>query len=118
MSDSSLEELSIFDVIFLGAVGSPKVKPGILEQGILLKLRFEFDQYINLRPVKLYPGITTPLVGKTSDDLDYIVVRENTGGLYTGVGGFTMKAQNMKQQAKLCFTPMNKFLDVWAMLFN
>ena len=91
LSDASLEKLRQFDVIFLGAVGAPEVKPGILEQGILLKLRFELDQYINLRPVKLYPGIYTPLKDKTPTDIDYIVVRENTGGLYSGVGGIGMK---------------------------
>ncbi|MCF7888808.1 MAG: hypothetical protein K9L78_01690, partial [Victivallales bacterium] len=68
-----------------------KVKPGIIEKGLLLGLRFGFDQYINLRPVKLYPGVETPLKDKTEEDIDYIVVRENTGGLYTGIGGFTMK---------------------------
>jgi 3-isopropylmalate dehydrogenase len=91
LSDETLNSLTEYDAIFLGAVGSPDVKPGILEQGILLKLRFRLDQYINLRPVKLYPGIETPLKGKTAADLDYIVVRENTGGLYTGVGGICMK---------------------------
>ena len=91
LSDDSLADLRRFDVILLGAVGSPDVKPGILEQGILLKLRFELDQYINLRPVKLYPGIHTPLKDKTPQEIDYIVVRENTGGLYSGVGGFNMK---------------------------
>lgn len=91
LSDESMAELAEYDCIFLGAVGAPNVKPGILEQGILLKLRFEFDQYINLRPVKLYPGVITPLKGKTASDLDYVVVRENTGGLYTGVGGISMK---------------------------
>ncbi|HAR64813.1 MAG TPA: 3-isopropylmalate dehydrogenase [Lentisphaeria bacterium] len=90
LSDESVAELRNFDLIFLGAVGSPDVKPGILEKGILLKLRFDLDQYINLRPVKLYPGIDCPIVGKTAKDLDYVVVRENTGGLYTGIGGRTM----------------------------
>ena len=79
------------DAILLGAIGHPKVKPGILEQGILLRLRFELDQYINLRPVKLYPGVDTPLKDKGPEQIDYVVVRENTGGLYTGIGGFTMK---------------------------
>lgn len=83
------EQLAKFDAVFLGAIGHPKVKPGILEKGILLKLRFELDQYINLRPVKLYPGVETPLANKTPDDIDYVVVRENTGGIYTGVGGNT-----------------------------
>jgi 3-isopropylmalate dehydrogenase len=91
LSDDSLDALCKHDVIYLGAVGSPDVKPGILEKGILLKLRFELDQYINLRPVKLYPGIDTPIKNKGAEHLDYTVVRENTGGLYSGVGGIMMK---------------------------
>jgi 3-isopropylmalate dehydrogenase len=91
LSDKAMENLKKHDVIYLGAVGSPKVKPGIVEKGLLLGLRFGFDQYINLRPVKLYPGVETPIKGKTEKDIDYIVVRENTGGLYTGIGGLTMK---------------------------
>jgi 3-isopropylmalate dehydrogenase len=67
------------------------VKPGILEKGILLKLRFELDQYINLRPVKLYPHVETPLANKKSEDIDFVVVRENTEGLYSGAGGFLKK---------------------------
>ncbi len=90
LSDQTLAELSEYNAILLGAVGAPQVKPGILEKGILLKLRFALDLYINLRPVKLYPGITSPLLGKTAQDIDYVVVRENTGGLYTGVGGASM----------------------------
>ena len=89
--DSVVEELRGFDAIMLGAIGHPDVKPGILEKGLLLKLRFALDQYINLRPVKLYPGVPCPLVGKGPEDIDYVVVRENTGGLYTGIGGFSMK---------------------------
>jgi len=88
---SAAEELKQFDAIFLGAIGHPDVKPGILEKGILLKLRFDLDQYINLRPVKLYPGVDTPLKDKGPNEIDYVVVRENTGGLYTGTGGFSMK---------------------------
>ena len=84
-------ELRAFDSIFLGAIGHPDVKPGILEKGILLKLRFELDQYINLRPVKLYPGVETPLKGKGPEQIDYVVVRENSGGIYTGTGGISMK---------------------------
>ena len=91
LSDESLNQLCQHDIIYLGAVGHPDVKPGILEKGILLKLRFELDQYINLRPVKLYPGIEVPIKDKGADELDYIVVRENTGGLYSGVGGIMMK---------------------------
>lgn len=88
---SAIDEMKKHDAIFLGAIGHPDVKPGILEKGILLKLRFELDQYINLRPVKLFPGVETPLKDKGPADIDYVVVRENSGGLYTGVGGFSMK---------------------------
>ena len=91
LPDDAAETLKKFDSVFLGAIGHPDVKPGILEKGILLKLRFELDQYINLRPVKLFPGVETPLAGKTPEDIDYVVVRENTGGIYTGIGGNTMK---------------------------
>jgi 3-isopropylmalate dehydrogenase len=91
LPDSAVEELRRFDAIYLGAIGHPDVKPGILEKGILLRLRFELDQYINLRPVKLFPGVETPLRDKGPADIDYVVVRENTGDLYTGVGGFSMK---------------------------
>ncbi len=91
LPDSAAGELRQFDAIFLGAIGHPDVKPGILEKGILLRLRFELDQYINLRPVKLYPGVDTPLKNKGPEQIDYVVVRENTGGIYTGTGGITMK---------------------------
>ncbi len=79
------------DATFLGAVGHPDVKPGLIEKGLLLTLRFELDQYINLRPVKLYPGVETPLAGKTTADIDFVVVRENTEDLYCGIGGFMKK---------------------------
>ena len=85
--DSVLEEMRGLDSIYLGAIGHPDVKPGILEQGILLKLRFTLDQYINLRPVKLYPGVDCPLKDKGPEEIDYVVVRENTEGLYAGSGG-------------------------------
>jgi 3-isopropylmalate dehydrogenase len=91
LPDSAVEELRKFDAILLGAIGHPDVAPGILEKGILLRARFELDQYINLRPVKLYPGVQTPLKDKGPGDIDFVVVRENTGDLYTGAGGFTMK---------------------------
>jgi 3-isopropylmalate dehydrogenase len=91
LPDSAVYELRGFDAIYLGAIGHPDVKPGILEKGILLRLRFELDQYINLRPIKLYPGVETPLKDKGPEDIDYVVVRENTGGIYTGIGGFSMK---------------------------
>jgi len=90
LPDSAVEELKKFDSIFLGAIGHPEVKPGILEVGILLKSRFALDQYINLRPVKLYPGVDTPLKDKGPEDIDFVVIRENSGGIYTGIGGATM----------------------------
>jgi 3-isopropylmalate dehydrogenase len=91
LPDRAVEELREFDAILLGAIGHPDVPPGILEKGILLKARFELDQYINLRPVKLYPGVETPLKDKGPADIDFVVVRENTGDAYTGTGGFTMR---------------------------
>ncbi|MEE2706078.1 MAG: 3-isopropylmalate dehydrogenase [Planctomycetota bacterium] len=87
----AIDELSKFDSIFLGAVGHPDVAPGILEKGLLLDIRFQLDQYINLRPVKLFPGVETPLAGKNPEDIDFVVVRENTEDLYCGVGGFLKK---------------------------
>ncbi len=91
LPDSGVEELRKFDSILLGAIGHPDVPPGILEKGILLKARFELDQYINLRPVKLFPGVETPLKDKGPEHIDFVVVRENTGDLYSGAGGYTMK---------------------------
>ncbi len=91
LPDSAIEEFRKQDAIFLGAIGHPDVKPGILEKGILLKARFALDQYINLRPVKLYPGVETPLKDKGPEDIDYVVIRENTEGLYAGAGGFLKK---------------------------
>jgi 3-isopropylmalate dehydrogenase len=88
LPDSVLEELRHFDAIFLGAIGHPEVAPGILEKGILLRARFELEQYINLRPVVLYPGVDCPLKDKGPNDIDFVVVRENTEGLYVGAGGF------------------------------
>lgn len=91
ISDDELEGLKKFDAIFLGAVGHPDVKPGILEQGILLKTRFALDQYINLRPVKLYNEAFCPLKDKKPEDIDFVVVRENSEGLYKGLGSFENK---------------------------
>jgi len=88
LPDSALQELRGFKAIYLGAIGHPEVKPGILEKGLLLRLRFELDQYINLRPVVLYPGVDTPLRDKGPADIDFVVVRENTEGLYAGAGGY------------------------------
>jgi len=91
MPDSAVDELRQFDAILLGAVGHPEVAPGILERGILLRLRFELDQFVNVRPVKLYPHVECPLKDKGPEDIDFVVVRENTEGLYSGMGGFQYK---------------------------
>jgi 3-isopropylmalate dehydrogenase len=91
ISDKQIEELGSFDVIYLGAVGHPDVAPGILEKGLLLNVRFKLDQYINLRPVKLYPGVDTPLKDKGPEEIDFVVIRENTEDLYFGGGGFLRK---------------------------
>ncbi|MFA9431361.1 3-isopropylmalate dehydrogenase [Egicoccus sp. AB-alg2] len=87
LGDDTLEELRGFDAIYLGAVGTPDVPPGVIERGLLLKLRFAFDQYVNHRPVKLYPGVSTPVAGLTPDRCDFVVVRENTESVYAGAGG-------------------------------
>ncbi|RLT12880.1 MAG: 3-isopropylmalate dehydrogenase [Planctomycetota bacterium] len=86
-----LDLLRSKDAIFLGAIGHPEVAPGVLEKGLLLELRFKLDQYINLRPVKLLPGVETPLAGRGPADIDFVIVRENTEDLYCGVGGFLKK---------------------------
>ncbi len=91
LPEGAVEELRNFDAIYLGAVGHPDVAPGILEKGLLLELRFQLDQYINLRPVQLYPGVETPLAGKGPADIDFVVVRENTEDLCAGIGGFLKK---------------------------
>lgn len=89
LPNSVLAELKGFDAIYLGAIGHVNVKPGILEKGLLLKLRFDLDQYINLRPVKLYPSVECPIKNKGPKEIDYTVIRENSGGLYTGIGGLS-----------------------------
>jgi 3-isopropylmalate dehydrogenase len=89
--DSVLAELGKADAIYLGAIGHPEVKPGPLEVGILLKIRFHFDQYINLRPVKLYPNVETPLKDKGPAEINFEIIRENGGGIYTGTGGAAHK---------------------------
>jgi 3-isopropylmalate dehydrogenase len=91
LPENAVEELSKHDAIFLGAIGHPDVKPGILEKGILLSLRFALDQYINLRPVILYPNVETPIKNKGPEEIDFVVVRENTEGLYAGAGGVLKK---------------------------
>ncbi|GII92638.1 3-isopropylmalate dehydrogenase [Sinosporangium siamense] len=91
LPDAVLSELRAYDAILLGAVGDPSVPPGVLERDLLLKLRFELDHYVNLRPVKLFPGVQTPLGGVSSEDIDMVVVREGTEGPYAGAGGVLRK---------------------------
>jgi 3-isopropylmalate dehydrogenase len=104
LPDSVLEELRGFDAIYLGAVGHPDVEPGILEKGLLLRLRFELDQYINLRPVKLYPGVETPLKDKGPEEIDFVIVRENTEGLYSGMGGIQYKGMPQEVSTQIHMT--------------
>ena len=96
LPDSAIEEFRKHNALYLGAIGHPEVKPGILECGILLKTRFALDQYINLRPVKLYRKEDCPLKDKEPKDVDFVVIRENTGGIYTGVGGAVQKGTNLE----------------------
>ncbi|MFW5790531.1 MAG: 3-isopropylmalate dehydrogenase [Bacillota bacterium] len=96
LTDEAKADLEGYDAIFLGAVGDPRVKPGVLEHGILLDLRFSFDQYINLRPIKLLDSSFTPLKDKGPEDIDFMVVRENTEGLYAGAGGFLKKGSKQE----------------------
>ncbi|MCI0542970.1 MAG: isocitrate/isopropylmalate family dehydrogenase, partial [Actinobacteria bacterium] len=91
LTGADLEVMRGSDAILFGAVGHPDVRPGILEQEILLRLRRELDQYINLRPVKLHPGVHSPIADVKPEDVDMVVVRENTEGLYSGKGSFTAK---------------------------
>jgi 3-isopropylmalate dehydrogenase len=87
LPDATLEELRAHDAILLGAIGTPEIPPGLLERELLLRLRFAFDLYVNLRPVKLYPGVESPVSGLTPERCDLVVARENTEGLYSGAGG-------------------------------
>ncbi len=87
LPDSVLADLRTHDAILLGAVGDPSVPPGVLERGLLLRMRFALDHHVNLRPVRLYPGVATPLAGKTPQDIDFVVCREGTEGPYAGAGG-------------------------------
>ncbi len=91
LPDSVLDEIRRLDAVLLGAVGTPEVPPGVLERGLLLRLRFELDLFVNLRPVKLLPGAPTPLAGKGPAEIDLVVIRENTEGSYVGEGGFLRK---------------------------
>jgi 3-isopropylmalate dehydrogenase len=97
LPDSALDEIKDMDAIYFGAVGDPVIKPGILEKDILLKIRFFFDQYINLRPVKLYEGVKSPLRNKGSKDIDFYVIRENTEDFYVGTGGRFNNRQYQKK---------------------
>lgn len=91
ITDQEIQDLKKYNAILLGAVGDPRVKPGIIEKGLLLKVRFTLEQYVNLRPVKLYPGVETPLKNKGPEEIDFVVVRENNEGLYCGEGSFENK---------------------------
>ena len=91
LPDGAIDDLRKYDAVFLGAVGHPEVPPGLIERKLLLDTRFQLDQYINLRPVKLYPGVESPLANKKPEDVDFVVVRENTEDLYAGIGGFLKK---------------------------
>jgi len=94
ISEETLKELSGYRAIYLGAIGDPRVKPGVLEKGVLLTMRFYLDQYINLRPVKLLEGVWTPLKDKTPKDIDFVVVRENTEDFYIGIGSRAKKGKS------------------------
>jgi len=96
LTEDDLRTLGTFDAIYFGAVGDPRVEPGILEKGIVLAIRFYFDQYINLRPVKLLPGVESPLKGKTAIDFD--IIRENTEDFYVGIGGIVTKGKTKEEK--------------------
>ena len=96
ISEDTLKELSAYKAIYFGSIGDDRIKPGILEKGILLNIRFYFDEYVNLRPVKLLEGVWTPLKDKTAKDIDFVVVRENTEDFYVGIGGRAKKGQSKK----------------------
>ncbi|MBN2734878.1 MAG: 3-isopropylmalate dehydrogenase [Methanomicrobiaceae archaeon] len=98
ITEDELKELSKFSTIYFGSIGDDRVKPGILEKGILLALRFYFDQYVNLRPIKLLKGVETPLANKNPSDIDFVVVRENTEDFYVGIGA---RAKSGKQRDEL-----------------
>ena len=96
ISEDTLKELSAYKAIYFGSIGDERIKPGILEKGILLNIRFYFDEYVNLRPVKLLEGVWTPLKDKTAKDIDFVVVRENTEDFYIGIGGRAKKGKSKK----------------------
>ncbi len=94
VSEDSLAELAKYPAIYLGSIGDPRVAPGVLEKGVLLAARFYFDQYVNLRPIKLLEGVWTPIKDKTPADIDFTVVRENTEDFYIGIGGRAKKGES------------------------
>ncbi len=96
ISEDTLKDLSAYKAIYFGSIGDERIKPGILEKGILLNIRFYFDEYVNLRPVKLLEGVWTPLKDKTAKDIDFVVVRENTEDFYIGIGGRAKKGKSKK----------------------
>lgn len=118
LPENAAEELSKHDAIFLGAIGHPDVKPGILEKGILLSLRFALDQYVNLRPVILYPNVDTPLKDKGPEDIDFVVVRENTEGLYAGAGGVLKKELLMRLLPRSQSIPAKVLRDAFDLPLN
>jgi 3-isopropylmalate dehydrogenase len=91
LPDPVLDEFRTLDALYLGAVGDSRVPPGLLERDLLLRIRFELDQYVNLRPVRPYPGVALPLAGVDPSEIDMVFVRENSEGLYAGAGGFLRK---------------------------
>jgi len=97
LPENALDELSGYDAIYFGSIGDPRVEPGVLEKGIILNLRFEFDQYVNLRPIKLLEGIESPLRGRGPDEIDFTVVRENTEDFYVGIGGRAKTGKSSKE---------------------
>jgi tartrate dehydrogenase/decarboxylase/D-malate dehydrogenase len=101
IGEDTLKELERCDAIYFGCIGDPRVETGVLEQGILLTLRFYLDQYVNLRPVKLLEGVRTPLVGKRPEDIDFNVVRENTEDFYVGIGGRVKGKGKKKEELKI-----------------
>ncbi len=96
ISEDTLKELSKYRAIYFGSIGDDRIKPGVLEKGILLTIRFYLDEYVNLRPVKLLEGVWTPLKDKTAKDIDFVVVRENTEDFYIGIGGRAKKGKSKK----------------------
>lgn len=103
IDENDIKELTKYSAIYLGAIGHPEVKPGILETGVLLKLRFSLDQYINLRPIKLYDAAFCPLKDKKPEDIDFVVVRENSEGLYKGMGEFKDKGTKNEVAIQLSY---------------